>query len=131
MRTSISKIAGRTSNWLLRTIAASGLVSGFIRIPIGLGVLFCLFPSGVYAESLRIVASERVDINRPSGNCDSTERFLTSDVTALCVINGFGGRFEGGGEFGNLERRNNGWFLRANSCQPGVFFVATCYQISQ
>ena len=115
---SISKIAGRTSNVLLRAIAASGLV-----------VLCCFFPSDLYAANFNIVASQKIDIDQPSGQCRDIEKFLTSDTNSFCAVTGSGGSFQGGGEFGFITKKGNGWFFEGHSCQPGVFFAATCYQM--
>jgi hypothetical protein len=92
--------------------------------------LSCLFASYTYAFTGAAVIEfdQIIDMNRPESQCQIFERFLTSNLNAFCAVTGTGGRFAGGGEFGRVEKRNNGWFFLGGSCQPGIFFKVSCFR---
>ncbi len=71
------------------------------------------------------------NMDRPEGSCASFNRNLLSDPNQniICVLAQVGGKFQGGGEFGNVFRDNtNTWIFKGNSCQPGVSFKVECFR---
>jgi hypothetical protein len=87
-----------------------------------------IYAGSAFAASLHVATAQRIDMNRPSGSCQSFFQVITPNSNLACAITGSGGSFQGGGEGGVVELENNVWVFRGNSCQPGVNFTITCYR---
>ena len=83
--------------------------------------------NSAYATKLRTILSKQIEL----GGCRPQTTLLTEDFsgTAICVITGLGGSFQGEGEFGALSKDNLGnWKFHGQSCQPRTFYVVTCFR---
>lgn len=80
-----------------------------------------------YATKLRTVLSTQIELS----GCRPQTTLLTEDFsgTAICTITGFGGSFQGAGEFGALSKDHLGnWQFHGQSCQARTFYVVTCFR---
>jgi hypothetical protein len=82
-----------------------------------------------YALSLAIETGKEINMDRPSGQCQGFTEVVSNNGNLACAVTASGGSFQGGGEFGRVQKENGVWIFRGSSCQPGTFFHVTCFRV--
>ena len=96
---------------------------------VGMSAACIVSVSPAFGKLVQIGNTRTLTINQPAGQCKNESITLLDDRNDeyLCAITGVGGHFDGGGEQGQIIKVNGVWLLSGSSCQPGVFFQATCW----